>query len=38
MVEAAQPAAMKLNFGNISLYDVNVDYGNDVSAFYTALI
>ncbi|HZI01562.1 MAG TPA: hypothetical protein VEX63_10470, partial [Flavisolibacter sp.] len=36
MAEAAQPTAMKLNFGNISLYDVNVDYGNDVSAFYTA--
>jgi len=33
--EAVTPAALKLNFGNISLYNVDVDYGNDVSAFYT---
>ena len=37
VAEAAQPAAMKLNFGNITLDDVDVQYGNDVSAFYTLL-
>ena len=37
LAEAAQPAAMKLNFGNITLDDVDVQYGNDVSAFYTLL-
>jgi translocation and assembly module TamB len=35
IVEAAQPAAMKLSFGNVTLDDVDVQYGNDVSAFYT---
>jgi hypothetical protein len=37
LAEAAQPAAMKLNLGNITLDNVDVQYGNDVSAFYTLL-
>ncbi len=35
LAEAVVPTAMKLNFGNIILDDVFLDYGNDVSAFFT---
>ena len=33
--EAAEPVAMKLNLGSIDLSKINVQYDNDVSAFYT---
>jgi translocation and assembly module TamB len=35
LAEAAQPAAMYLNFDKVTLDDVDIQYGNDVSAFYT---
>jgi len=37
IAEAARPSTMKFNLGNIDLSKINVDYGNDVSAFYTTL-
>ncbi|MBD0294927.1 MAG: translocation/assembly module TamB [Flavisolibacter sp.] len=37
MADAAEPIAMKLNLGTITLNDIDIDYGNDVSAFYTDL-
>ncbi|HVK96215.1 MAG TPA: hypothetical protein VM368_00290, partial [Flavisolibacter sp.] len=37
MAEAATPAAMKLNVGNIEFNKVNVQFNNDVSAFYSDL-
>lgn len=35
--DAAQPITMKLNFGTVTLDNIDVVYGNDVSAFYTDL-
>ena len=37
MAEAAQPAVMKLNFGSVVLDNIDFDYGNETSAFYTNL-
>ena len=37
LVDAGTPPAMKLNLGNIDLSKINIDYGNDVSAFYTTI-
>lgn len=34
---AAPPPAIDLDFGEFKLSKINVDYGNDVSAFYTKL-
>jgi hypothetical protein len=34
---AVQPIQTKLNIGSINLEKINIDYGNDVSAFYTVL-
>ena len=35
MAEAAAPITMKLNFGTVTLDNVNLKYGNEVSDFYT---
>lgn len=35
VADAVAPITMKLNFGTIDLSKINIDYGNDVSAFYT---
>jgi len=35
--EAAQPIPLKLKLGNVNLKDIKLDYGNNVSAFYTIL-
>lgn len=35
--EATQPATMKLNLGEIDLNKIDLQYSNDVSAFYTNL-
>ncbi len=37
MAQAAEPITMKLNFGNINLNRVKIDYNNDISSFYTNL-
>ena len=37
IAEATRPSTMRFNLGNIDLSKINVDYGNDVSAFYTTL-
>ena len=37
MAEAAKPSVMKFNLGTIDLSKINIDYANDVSAFYTTL-
>jgi len=37
MAEASGPSPMKLNIGVVDLTNVDLDYGNDVSAFYTTL-
>ncbi len=37
IAEAARPSAMKLKIGRVLLKDVDFEYGNDVSAFYTVL-
>jgi len=37
LAEAATPSPMKLNIGVIDLTNIDLDYGNDVSAFYTIL-
>lgn len=34
---ANEPIALDFNFGEFNLKDINIDYGNDVSAFYTKL-
>src|SRR6476469_3273427 len=36
-VDAMQPITMKFGFDALNLDNVNVDYANDVSAFYTSL-
>lgn len=35
IAEAAKPSTFQFSFGTIDLNKVSVDYGNDVSAFYT---
>lgn len=35
LAEAATPITMKLNFDRVQLDDINFDYGNNVSAFFT---
>src|SRR5207248_2577184 len=35
VVDAQTPSTMKLNLGTIDLDKINIDYRNDVSAFYT---
>jgi hypothetical protein len=35
IAEAVKPSPVNLKFGSIELVKVNIDYGNDVSAFYT---
>ncbi|WP_158513017.1 translocation/assembly module TamB domain-containing protein [Flavisolibacter tropicus] len=35
IAEAAEPITMKLSLGNVVLDDLDLQYGNDVSAFYT---
>ncbi len=37
LAEAATPTPMKLNFGIIDLRKIDLDYANDISAFYTLL-
>ncbi len=37
IAEAVQPSPMKIDLGTIELSKINIDYGNDVSAFYTTL-
>ena len=37
VADATTPSTMKLNLGTIDLSKINIDYGNDVSAFYTTL-
>jgi translocation and assembly module TamB len=37
MAEAAQPIALNLKFNTINLQNIDLDYRNDVSAFYTTL-
>jgi hypothetical protein len=37
LAEATTPAPMKLNFGTIDLKRIDLDYANDISAFYTLL-
>ncbi|HYO21355.1 MAG TPA: hypothetical protein VER36_03050, partial [Flavisolibacter sp.] len=37
MAQAAEPITMKLNLGEIDLSKINLQYGNDISAFYTQL-
>jgi len=37
IAEAAKPSPMMFNLGTIDLSKINIDYGNDVSAFYTTL-
>ncbi len=37
MAEAAAPSPMQLGIGTVEFSNVDVDYGNDVSAFYTAI-
>jgi translocation and assembly module TamB len=37
MAEAAAPSPMKLDIGIVDLTNVDLDYSNDVSAFYTTL-
>jgi translocation and assembly module TamB len=37
IAEATRPSSMKFNLGTIDLSKINIDYGNDVSAFYTTL-
>ena len=37
IAEAVTPAAMKLSVGNIDLSKINVQYDNDVSAFYATV-
>jgi len=37
IADAAQPAAMQLNFGTLDLSKFKVEYDNDVSAFYTTV-
>lgn len=37
VADATTPSIMKLNLGTIDLSKINIDYGNDVSAFYTTL-
>lgn len=37
LAEAATPTPMKLNFGTIDLRKIDLDYANDISAFYTIL-
>lgn len=34
---ASEPLALDFNFDAFNLKDINVDYGNDISAFYTKL-
>jgi len=36
-VDAQQPITMKLGFDKVNLDNIKIDYGNDVSAFYTNL-
>lgn len=35
--EAVQPINLKLKLGDVGLKDIQLDYGNDVSSFYTTL-
>jgi hypothetical protein len=35
--DAVAPVAMQLGFEKVALDNISIDYGNDVSAFYTAL-
>jgi hypothetical protein len=35
VAQATQPTTAKFNFGTIDLNKITIDYGNDVSAFYT---
>lgn len=37
IADATTPSTMKLNLGTIDLSKINIDYSNDVSAFYTTL-
>jgi hypothetical protein len=37
IADAATPVAMKLTLGSIDLNKIDIDYANDVSAFYTTL-
>lgn len=37
VADATTPVAMKLNLGTIDLSKINIEYGNDVSAFYTTI-
>lgn len=37
LAEAAAPSPMQLGIGTVEFNNVSVDYGNDVSAFYTAI-
>ncbi|HTM92831.1 MAG TPA: translocation/assembly module TamB domain-containing protein [Flavisolibacter sp.] len=37
IAEASKPSPMKFNLGTIDLSKINIDYANDVSAFYTTL-
>lgn len=37
LADATTPPSLKLNLGTIDLSKINIDYGNDVSAFYTTL-
>jgi hypothetical protein len=37
IAEATRPSPMKFDLGTIDLSKINIDYGNDVSAFYTTL-
>ena len=37
LAEAAAPITMKLNFGRVQLDDINFDYGNNISSFFTDL-
>lgn len=36
-LQAAEPIDLKLKLGEVALRDIKLDYGNDVSAFYTIL-
>ena len=35
VAEAVRPSPMKINLGSLDLSKINIDYANDVSAFYT---
>jgi translocation and assembly module TamB len=37
VADAARPSPMNLNLGTIELSKINIDYGNDVSSFYTTV-